>query len=110
LKEKSVFRAFTEEHHVDIDLRLKDKDGTTIASSLRFNLRETILKELDAGNYTLNIRYFGASAVEFCETFYLEIAIAPLWYIPPALCTSLPAPATVIIITIYLSKNVRASN
>lgn len=87
LKEKSVFRVFTEEHRVDIDLRLKNSSNTVLASSLQFNRRETIFTELDAGNYTLNLRYFGSYSVIFCETFTLDIAIAPIRYVPSSLCS-----------------------
>eukprot|EP01087_Luapelamoeba_hula_P002906 TRINITY_DN1271_c0_g1_i3.p1 TRINITY_DN1271_c0_g1~~TRINITY_DN1271_c0_g1_i3.p1 ORF type:complete len:3009 (-),score=261.11 TRINITY_DN1271_c0_g1_i3:1901-10927(-) len=81
LEKQSNMRVFVEEHRVDIDLRLK-QGSHSIASSLTFGKQETIVTELPAGNYTLNIKYFGVYDPEFCETFLLQVGIAPADYAP----------------------------
>ncbi len=47
----SYFRAYTEPHHIDIDLRLQE-NGTVVAQNIKFNEEEVLVI-----NFVFNIAY-----------------------------------------------------
>jgi len=108
----SNFRAYVEEHRVDIDIRLYNRSGEYLDSALRdaptfflliletigildrsitFGQEESVIITLAPGSYNFTITYYGASDPQFCETFFLMIGIAPLALVPPEMCTANPS-------------------
>eukprot|EP00727_Mastigamoeba_balamuthi_P010232 m51a1_g5831 hypothetical protein (3543) ;mRNA; r:256928-268386 len=70
-----LFRAYVPAHRVDIDLKLVDSGGRTVAYSYRtVGQPDGIAVALQAGTYSLEIKYFGTTTYVFCETFSLEVS------------------------------------
>lgn len=96
LDETSLFRVYTQPHRVDIDLKLLNaNDGSVIEYVFRIGGEESIARSLNAGNYSLQIIYYGIYEPVFCETFDLEIAIAPFQYYANTSYCLVPGTSTV---------------
>jgi len=77
--QNSLFRAYTAPHRVDIDMKLTNLiTGVDIEYAYSWGGEEAIASYLTPANYSLTIIYFGTYETQFCETFDVEIAVAPL--------------------------------
>lgn len=68
------------EHDVDIDIALYEKNGyTPLTTSSALSGEEGIVYMLSAGDYELRLFYFGFhdSGLAKCDTYVLQVAIAP---------------------------------
>jgi len=81
LTKKSGFAVLVPGGEVDIDITVRE--GTAVvATSVGYKVDERIVLELDPGDYVLEISYFGKYDAKFCQTFPLEIEIAPVSLFP----------------------------
>jgi hypothetical protein len=84
LNDRSLFRAYSEPHEIDIDIWLFKVNTTTgvltqIAYEISFGLEEAMLVQLDAGSYLLRLRYYMWVAPSTdCAAFNFELAISPM--------------------------------
>lgn len=75
----SVFRAYAGPHFVDIDLLLLDDTSRAVAWSVKSHGAEGLVYLLEPNReYTLLVQFFGQHSLGFCETYLLQLAIAPL--------------------------------
>ncbi|KAL6071619.1 Tenascin C [Balamuthia mandrillaris] len=74
----SDFRLYSEPHQIDIDF-LFFEDGVLVDMGLQFNAEEELVWKMKKGfEYELLVRYFEPDqALDGCETFELELSIAP---------------------------------
>lgn len=82
ITQESLFRIYTEPHDVDIDVRLYlvgTSSNTLIDYGISFGLEETLYRDIQPGNYMIQFNYyFWSPPPSDCETFNMELAIAPL--------------------------------
>ena len=91
--EDSFFRVWTEPHHVDIDLRLRE-NGTLVKTTWSWGNEESIVYRLAAGaSYTFEIVYFHWAHTDphyidpTCFLYHMELAITPLTDDTPYVCS-----------------------
>ncbi|EGG18641.1 hypothetical protein DFA_04136 [Cavenderia fasciculata] len=74
----SYIRVYIPEHRVDIDVEILDSsDGSIVTSSFKWGGEEDITAQLTPGKYAIKVMFFGNNIDTFCDTFYIEIGIAP---------------------------------
>ena len=73
----SFFRIALSPHRIDIDLKLFAANGTQLEYSGQWGGEDAIARLLPPGSYYAAIIYFGINDPQFCETFDVEIALAP---------------------------------
>jgi hypothetical protein len=75
-----LFRVWTDQHRVDIDIILKKKGGAQIARTFKTaGQSESIIAQGEAEvEYELVFKYYGRYDTVFCESFLLELLIQPL--------------------------------
>ena len=91
IRSETFFRVYIAPHRIDIDLRLLDVSANKLIEySLKFNGdEESIVTFLEPGNYNLSIAFFGHYEYQFCETFYMELALgSELLYTNDQLCSN----------------------
>jgi len=80
LSTQSFIRVHVPAHKHDIDMKITNRNKTTIAASTGLK-SENLLLELDPGQYLLNVYIFQnnlqSNPIDFCETYGLIISIAP---------------------------------
>jgi hypothetical protein len=91
--EDSFFRVWTEPHHVDIDLRLRE-NGTLVRTTWSWGNEESIVYSLSAGaKYVLEVVYFHWAHTDPhyvdppCFLYHMELAITPLSEDTPFVCS-----------------------
>jgi hypothetical protein len=68
---------------VDIDLKIVNTDTMqTVITAMSWGEDEVLAIYLPAAAYNFTISYYGIYEVQFCETFEVEIAIAPDYLYP----------------------------
>jgi hypothetical protein len=105
----SYFRAYTEPHHIDIDLKL-DEEGITVAQTIKFNTEEVLSWVVRPGyRYTFTLTYYKWFFLDHgndpCYTYQGEIAITPITeniavacntnYLPPDLGSPAQSPINI---------------
>eukprot|EP01133_Synstelium_polycarpum_P007915 gene7915-9294_t len=77
----SYIRVYVPSHRVDVDLEITNKtaDGSihTVVAAYTWGGEEEITAMLSPGDYVLNVNFFGNNLDIFCDTFTLEVGIAP---------------------------------
>jgi len=91
VEERSLFRAYVEEHTIDIDIAIfaADAEGKIIstnsplASGFNGFSEESFVITLDAGSYVFEITFWNWELAELkCSTFHMEIALSPWDHLP----------------------------
>jgi hypothetical protein len=88
VQNESFFRAFVAENNVDIDLSLKSVDLHHPINlwSNRFKGEEAIQTFLQPGSYLLTYSFYSSSAIDFCQSFETQVAVAPALSITDDYC------------------------
>lgn len=79
LRQNSFFRCYVSPHRVDIDLKITNLETLQIVDyAFSWGGDELLVSYLPPGDYNFTVIYFGRYEPRFCETFEIEIAIAPV--------------------------------